>query len=426
MADIFRHFLSAFLAGRLLMEKGDLSLIEIINGGGVTSASGFTAGSTYAGLKTEAGVSDLGIILSDRPANSAATFTTNSIESPSVTASRKRKKTGISRGVVANSGCANCSVGSQGLTDAEELASLAASHVGVSGDDLYVASTGMIGVELPMALIRQNIVNITLSDDGGTAFAKSIMTTDSKHKERAVSFMHDGKTVTVGGAAKGVGMIHPNMATMLCFITTDADIDQKFLQSALSESVAVSFNMTDVDGDQSTNDSVIVLANGASGTEQIEEKSAGADTFVEALRYVCTELAKELARDGEGAQRLIEVIVEGAHTTEEARKAAREIASSSLVKAMVHGKDPNWGRLVMALGKSSIQLEEQKIDIFISDIHIVHKGIAIPYLKDAVVSAMNSEQVDFRINLNVGNSTATAWGCDLTEEYVIFNSAYST
>jgi len=401
-------------------------LIEIINGGGVTSASGFTAGSTYAGLKTEAGVSDLGIILSDRPANSAATFTTNSIESPSVTASRKRKKTGISRGVVANSGCANCSVGSQGLTDAEELASLAASHVGVFGDDLYVASTGMIGVELPMALIRQNIVNITLSDDGGTAFAKSIMTTDSKHKERAVSFMHDGKTVTVGGAAKGVGMIHPNMATMLCFITTDADIDQKFLQSALSESVAVSFNMTDVDGDQSTNDSVIVLANGASGTEQIEEKSAGADTFVEALRYVCTELAKELARDGEGAQRLIEVIVEGAHTTEEARKAAREIASSSLVKAMVHGKDPNWGRLVMALGKSSIQLEEQKIDIFISDIHIVHKGIAIPYLKDAVVSAMNSEQVDFRINLNVGNSTATAWGCDLTEEYVIFNSAYST
>ncbi len=401
-------------------------MIEIINGGGVTSASGFTAGSTYAGLKTEAGVSDLGIILSDRPASSAATFTTNSIESPSVTVSRKRKKTGISRGVVANSGCANCSVGSQGLTDAEELASLAASHVGVSGDDLYVASTGMIGVELPMALIRQNIVNITLSDDGGTEFAKSIMTTDSKHKERAVSFMHDGKTVTVGGTAKGVGMIHPNMATMLCFITTDADVDQIFLQSVLSESVAVSFNMTDVDSDQSTNDSVIVLANGASGTEQIEEKSPGADTFVEALRYVCTELAKELARDGEGAQTLIEVIVEGAHSTEEARKSARGIASSLLVKAMVHGKDPNWGRLVMALGKSSIQLEEQKIDIFINDIHIVHKGIAIPYLKDAVVSAMNSEQVDFRINLNVGNSTATAWGCDLTEEYVIFNSAYST
>ena len=426
MADIFRHFLSAFLAGRLLMEKGELSLIEIINGGGVTSASGFTAGSTYAGLKTEAGVPDLGIILSDRPANSAATFTTNSIESPSVTASRKRKKAGISRGVVANSGCANCSVGSQGLTDAEELASLAASHVGVSGDDIYVASTGMIGVELPMALIRQNIGNIILSDGGGTEFANAIMTTDSNRKERAVSFMHDGKTVTVGGAAKGVGMIHPNMATMLCFITTDADVDQSFLQSVLSESVAVSFNMTDVDSDQSTNDSVIILANGASETEQIEEKSAGADTFVEALRYVCTELAKELARDGEGAQTLIEVIVEGAHSTEEARKSAREIASSLLVKAMVHGKDPNWGRLVMALGKSSIQLEEQKIDIFISDIHIVHKGIAIPYLKDAVVSAMNSEQVDFRINLNIGNSSATAWGCDLTEEYVIFNSAYST
>ena len=401
-------------------------MIEIIGEGGIASASGFTAGSTYAGLKTEAGVPDLGIVLSDRPANSAATFTTNSIESPSVTASRERKKAVISRGIVANSGCANCSVGPQGLDDAEELASLAATHIGVSGKDLYVASTGMIGVELPMALIRQNITNIELSDDGGTDFAKSIMTTDSKHKERAVSFKHEGKTVTLGGSAKGVGMIHPNMATMLCFITTDADVEANFLQESLSEAVAISFNMIDVDGDQSTNDSVIVLANGASGTAQIDENSEGADNFVEALRYVCTELAKELARDGEGAQRLIEVIVEGAQAAEDARKAAREIASSSLVKAMVHGKDPNWGRLVMALGKSSIPLEEGKIDIFISDIHIVHKGIAIPYLKDAVVSAMNSDQVDFRISLNVGECSATAWGCDLTEEYVIFNSAYST
>ena len=212
------------------MEKGELIVIEIISEGGITSAVGFTAGSTYAGLKTEAGVPDLGIVLSDRPANSAATFTTNSIESPSVTASRERKTAVISRGIVANSGCANCSVGPQGLTDAEELASLAGTHTGVSGKDLYVASTGMIGVELPMALIRQNITNIVLSDEGGTDFAKSIMTTDSKHKERAVSFKHDGKTVTLGGSAKGVGMIHPNMATMLCFITTDADVDAKFLQ----------------------------------------------------------------------------------------------------------------------------------------------------------------------------------------------------
>ena len=423
---MIRRFLSTFLVAYSLLEKGELIVIEIISEGGITSAVGFTAGSTYAGLKTEAGVPDLGIVLSDRPANSAATFTTNSIESPSVTASRERKTAVISRGIVANSGCANCSVGPQGLTDAEELASLAGTHTGVSGKDLYVASTGMIGVELPMALIRQNITNIVLSDEGGTDFAKSIMTTDSKHKERAVSFKHDGKTVTLGGSAKGVGMIHPNMATMLCFITTDADVDAKFLQEALSEAVSLSFNMIDVDGDQSTNDSVIVLANGASGTAQIDGDSEGSDNFVEALRYVCTELAKELARDGEGAQRLIEVIVEGAHTTEDAQKAAREIASSSLVKAMVHGKDPNWGRLVMALGKSSIPLKEGEIDIFISDIHIVHEGIAIPYLKDAVVSAMNSEQVDFRISLNVGECSATAWGCDLTEEYVIFNSAYST
>ena len=412
--------------GYYTREKGAVTLIEIISEGGITSASGFTAGSTYAGLKTEAGVPDLGIVLSDRQANSAATFTQNSIESPSVTASRKRKKGIVSRGIVANSGCANCSVGPQGLTDAEELASLAAGHVGVEGKELYVASTGMIGVELPMALIRQNITNITLSDDGGSSFAKSIMTTDSKHKERAVSFKHAGKTVTLGGAAKGVGMIHPNMATMLCFITTDADVEPKFLQQALSDSVDLSFNMIDVDGDQSTNDSVIILANGASETPQISNNSKDTEVFIEALRYVCTELAKELARDGEGAQRLIEVNVEGAHTTEDARKAAREIASSSLVKAMVHGKDPNWGRLVMALGKSGIPLNEGDIDVFISDIHIVHEGIAIPYLKDAVVSAMNSDQVDFRINLNVGAGSGTAWGCDLTEEYVIFNSAYST
>ena len=401
-------------------------MIELIKGGGVTSAEGFSAGATYAGLKTESGTLDLGILLSDRPANSAATFTTNSVESPSVTVSRQRNKTGISRGVVANSGCANCSVGPQGLTDAEELTEIAANHVGVESSDLFVASTGMIGVELPMALLRQNIGNIALKEDGGTEFAKSIMTTDSKHKEIAVSFVHEGKAITVGGAAKGVGMIHPNMATMLCFISTDASIEPKFLKESLSEAVADSFNMIDVDGDQSTNDTVLIFANGASETEEITKTSPSASSFQDALNYVATELAKELVRDGEGAQTLIEVSVEGSKSKPDARKAAREIASSLLVKAMVHGKDPNWGRIVMALGKSGIELQEDKVDVFISDIHIVNKGVAIPYFKDAVVSAMAGKQVKFKVDLNLGNESATAWGCDLTEEYVIFNSAYST
>ena len=401
-------------------------MIEIVNGGGVTSAVGFTAGGTYAGLKTEVNTLDLGILISDRQANAAATFTSNSIESPSVSASRKRLERGVARGVVANSGCANCSVGEQGFTDAEEMANLAGSHVGLAGGDLFVASTGMIGVELPMALIRQNVTNIALTSNGGTDFARALMTTDSKHKERAVSFVHDGETVTVGGVAKGVGMIHPNMATMLCFITTDANVEGGFLQEVLLDSVKASFNMIDVDGDQSTNDTVVILANGASETSQISESSNGSALLREAVGYICTELAKELVRDGEGAQRLIEVTVEGAETLDEARVSAREIASSLLVKAMVHGRDPNWGRLVMALGKSGISLIEKKVDIFISEIHIVHEGVAIPYYKEAVVSAMSGSEIPFRISLNIGEHSATAWGCDLTEEYVIFNSAYST
>jgi glutamate N-acetyltransferase/amino-acid N-acetyltransferase len=356
----------------------------------------------------------------------AATFTTNKIEAPSVSVSRERLKQGVARGVVANSGCANCSVGDQGYKDAQEMTVLASTQTGVSPEELFVASTGVIGVELPMALIRQNIGNINLKEEGGTEFAKSIMTTDSRHKERAVSFVHDKKVVTVGAAAKGVGMIHPNMATMLCFITTDAAVEPEFLQNSLVEAVNASFNMIDVDGDQSTNDTVLVFANGASSTSTIKNGSDGSDAFVEALNYVCIELAKELVRDGEGAQRLIEVTVDGAVTLKDARTASREIASSLLVKAMVHGRDPNWGRIVMALGKSGVDLKEKELDIFINNIHVVHQGVAIPYYKDAVVSAMSGNIVNFQVSLNQGAEQATAWGCDLTEEYVVFNSAYST
>ena len=401
-------------------------MFEIIGDGGVTSPKGFTAGATYAGLKTERDTLDLGILFSDIPAVAAATFTQNSVVSPSVIVSRNRLSNDTHRGIVVNSGCANCSVGSQGVLDAEEMISLASKNLEVSPDDLFVASTGMIGVELPMALIRQNIGNIKLDNNSGSDFAKSMMTTDTYHKERAVSFIHDGETVVIGGASKGVGMIHPNMATMLCFISTDANVDKLFLQEVLSDVVNDSFNMIDVDGDQSTNDSVILLANGASETSQINKDSDSADAFKEALSYVCVELAKELVKDGEGAKTLVEVSVEGARTKEDARKSSRAIASSILVKAMVHGKDPNWGRIVMALGSSGIDIEENKIDVFISDIHIVSKGIAIPYYKDAVVSAMADKEVYFKVNLNLGEYSANAWGCDLTEDYVVFNSAYST
>ena len=403
------------------------AMIELIQGGGVTSAKGFLAGATYAGLKTHGeGTLDLGILMSERPATVAGTFTNNKVASASVILSRQRVACGSVRAVVANSGCANCCVGEYGLRDAEEMASLSASHIGIATQEVLVCSTGLIGVELPMALVRQNIGNIQLSEQGGGQFARAIMTTDSHPKEMAISLDVSGRRIVLGGAAKGVGMIHPNMATMLCFIATDAPVEQGFLQQALRESVDASFNMIDVDGDQSTNDTVLVFANGAAGGAPIQAGSTAADAFQEALTYICTALAKELVRDGEGAQRLIEVVVEGAECLADARTAAREIASSLLVKAMVHGRDPNWGRVMMALGKSGIQFDQACVDLFINNIHIVHQGLAIPYLKDAVISAMSVPEVHLRVSVNAGDASATAWGCDLTEEYVTFNSAYST
>ena len=403
--------------------------VELIQDGGVTSPQGFSAGGAYAGLKTmEDGVLDVGILLSDTPAALAATFSTNKILSPSVTLSRRRAARGTARGVVANSGCANCCVGEQGLTDAEELTALAAAHAGVDADDMLICSTGMIGVELPMALLRQNIGKVSLSADGGHDFARCIMTTDTTHKDLAVSVdLGGGRMAAVGGAAKGVGMIHPNMATMLAFIATDAPVEQGFLQAALSAAVNDSFNMCSVDGDQSTNDTALAFANGAAGGPEVQANTPAGDAFADALTYVCVSLAKAMVRDGEGAQKLIETTVDGAKTDADARAAAREIATSSLVKAMVHGNDPNWGRIMMALGKSGADMEESKIDIYIDDIKIVEGGVAIPFYKDAVVSAMaGSADVRFRVGLNLGGAAATAWGCDLTEEYVTFNSAYST
>ncbi len=251
--------------------------IELIEGGSVTSPQGFRAGGVYAGLKSAGeGVLDLGILVSERPAAVAGTFSTNKILSPSVTVSKRRIESGFSRGVVANSGCANCAVGEQGLLDAEDMTSLAAAHVGVEAEDLCVASTGMIGVELPMALIRQSIGGVELREDGGEAFARSIMTTDSRPKYVAAGFEANGRRYTIGGVAKGVGMIHPDMATMLCFITCDAEVRRGFLRRSLSEAVNLSFNMIDIDGDQSTNDTVLLFANGAAGGEAIGRDSDGA------------------------------------------------------------------------------------------------------------------------------------------------------
>ena len=400
---------------------------EVLDGGGVTSPRGVKAGAIYAGVKTAGdGILDLGILFSEEPATVAGTFSTNKVVSPSLVLTRDRTSSGIARAVVANSGCANCCVGDQGLNDAKEMTALTAKHLGLTDNEVLIASTGLIGVELPMALIRQNIGNVVTKNEGGTEFAKAIMTSDTRPKEVAVAVEINGSRITVGGAAKGSGMIHPNMATMLGFITTDANIDADLLKEILVDVVDSSFNMIDVDGDQSTNDTVLLLANGAASGPKIKGGTNESEVFKEAVRYIAITLAKELARDGEGAQKLVEVVVEGAQDISQARKAAREIASSLLVKAMIHGRDPNWGRVMMALGRSGIEFMESQVDVFINDIHIVHEGKSIPYLVDAVVSAMNVDEIQIRANINTGTSMATAWGCDLTEEYVTFNSAYST
>ena len=402
-------------------------MIQLIHRGGVAAAQGFTAGGVHAGIKTAGdSVFDLGIVVSDSPASAAGVFSQNKVLSPSVTLSRRRIANGSARAIVANSGCANCSVGHQGLTDAEEMTALAAAHVDVDSEEVLIGSTGLIGVELPMALVRQNLGNIPLSDDGGNRFARSIMTTDPHPKEIAVSVQIDGREIVIGGCAKGSGMIHPNMATMLSFITTDAAVEPSFLQQALKNAADASFNMIDIDGDQSTNDTLFVLANGRAGGDEICGGTPAGEEFQEALTYVCVELAKLMARGGEGATHLIEVTVEGACTLQEARLGARKIVSSLLVKAMIYGRDPNWGRVMMALGNSGIDFEESDVDIFVNEIHIVHEGMSIAYLKDAVVSSMSEEEVRIKVRVGSGEGAASAWGCDLTEGYVIENSAYST
>ena len=405
-----------------------MSEIKLVLDGSVTSPIGFSAGGVYAGIKTPGeGKLDIGLIYSDRPCDTAGTFSQNSVVSPSVTVTRGLVETGRTiRGVIANSGCANCAVGEYGLKDAQEMAAIAADKLGINSDEVAVGSTGVIGVELPMALIRDHVPQITLKEDGGIEFATAILTTDTRTKHIAASFKVGGSTVTIGGVSKGSGMIHPNMATMLAFITTDAEVETMFMRQTLLEAVQLTFNQIDIDGDQSTNDTVLLMANGAAGNPTISGGDESSEEFREAVFEVCRHLAREIARDGEGARTLIETTVEGAESDDDARKAARSIASSLLVKTAVYGRDPNWGRIMMALGKSEIRLEEPKIRVFINDIQIVAEGKAIAYNVQSVVSALGQDEVRIRVSLDIGDGVGTAWGCDLTEEYVVFNSAYTT
>ncbi len=402
--------------------------VTTVKDGSVTSAKGFSAGAVFAGIKKPGpGKLDLGLIVSDRPCAVAGTFSKNTVLSPSAIASRDIVRGGGPvMGVVANSGCANCAVGKQGLIDANDTQALAAKAIGAKPDQVLICSTGVIGVELPMALIRRHIGSIKPTPQGGHDFARAVMTTDSRQKETAVSFSAGGKTVTVGGCSKGAGMIHPSMATMLGFVTTDAAVDQAFLRKALSNAVELTFNQIDVDSDMSTNDTVLLLANGAAGNAPFRGGDAASATFADAVRQVCEHLAKEIARDGEGAKHLIQCTIDGAKSDADARVMARSVVSSLLVKTSVYGRDPNWGRYLMAVGKTGIALDESKVQVFVNGIQIVEGGVAIPFNVQSVVSALGEAEVHLRLALHMGAGTGTAWGSDLTEGYVVENSAYTT
>lgn len=395
---------------------------ETVTPGGVTAPLGFTAGAACAGIKKK-NVPDLCLLVSEVSCAAAGVFTRNRVRAAPVLYCQQRLRGGRASAVIANSGSANACTGEPGLADAAGMAALAAGFTGLSPQDVLVASTGVIGVRLPMDRLKKGIGRISLSREGGADFARAIMTTDTVPKETAVR-MENG--ALIGGAAKGSGMIHPDMATMLGFLTTDARVEPAFLQTALRRAADVSFNMVSVDGDTSTNDTLLLLANGLAGNDLITGGTKEAAAFQEALDRVCVHLAKKIARDGEGATRLIEVVVKGASNVAEARQAARTIVASPLVKTAVHGCDPNWGRVLAAAGRSGVALEEDRVDLEIGGIRLLEQGSVTPFVKKSVAAALDRPEVTILLDLNLGDGTATAWGCDLSAAYVAINSRYTT
>jgi glutamate N-acetyltransferase/amino-acid N-acetyltransferase len=395
--------------------------------GTVTSPQGFLAGAAYAGIKANGeGLLDLGLLCSEVPCVAAGVFTTNKIKAAPVVLCQERLARGRAQAIVVNSGCANACTGEQGMADCVGMADLAARKLGISPQQVLVASTGVIGVPLPMESLRPGIEAIHLSREGGHQLAEAIMTTDTFPKEIAVSVRLGKKEVIIGGVAKGAGMIYPDLATLLCFLTTDAAIDADLAQTVLRKAVEDTFNMIAIDSDTSTNDTVLLLANGLAGNEPLKAGMAEAKVFWDALWEVCLYLAKGIARGGEGATRLFEIRVEDALTLKDARMAARAVVSSPLVKAAIHGSDPNWGRIVAALGRSGAEINPSKIDLYLGDICLFKAGSPTSFDKEEARAVLSNSEVSFRICLNLGRESATAWGCDLSEEYVTINSAYVT
>jgi len=396
--------------------------------GGITAPQGFKAAGVKAGLK-KSGKLDLAIIYSTVPASTAAVFTTNTMAAAPVIVSRQAVKSGTASAVVVNSGCANACTGPQGLIDAQAMAHMTAQLLDIEDQAVIVSSTGIIGVNLQMDKINAGIKRAVaqLDEKGADNATTAIMTTDTFPKSCAYEFELGGVPVRIAGIAKGSGMIHPNMATMLCFITTDAAIASPILKQALTEAVNVSFNMISVDGDSSTNDMTSVLANGLAGNALIDNMDCkDYAVFTAALTEVCIYLAKQVVRDGEGATKFLEITVQGAENDADAKKAVMAIAKSPLVKTAFFGQDANWGRILCAVGYSEAAADPEKISLAIGNVTIVKQGMGIQLDEKALKDIMAEQDITVTVDLGLGKGAATMWTCDFSYEYVKINGEYHT
>ncbi|MBO5365236.1 MAG: bifunctional glutamate N-acetyltransferase/amino-acid acetyltransferase ArgJ [Peptococcaceae bacterium] len=399
--------------------------MQILENGSVTSPRGFTAAAVAAEIKYT-GRTDLAIVYSKVPAQAAAVYTLNRFKAAPLRVTEENISNGVAQAIVVNSGIANAGMGAEGMRLAREMSDCAAEALDIAKDDVIVASTGVIGMPLPMDRVKAGVQKAAkaLYPDGGHDAAKAIMTTDTVCKEMAVQLRIDGKLVTIGAMAKGSGMIHPNMATMLGFITTDVNIDNKALQAAFKANIDDSFNMVSVDGDTSTNDMVVILANGQAGNTLLTKESPDFPAFKQALREICIEMAQKIAGDGEGATKLVECTVTGAATKEDARLAAKAIIASSLVKTAIYGNDANWGRIACAAGYSGAQFDPDKVNIFIGDVQVAQNGMGLEFDEAKATETLKQKKVNILVKFNIGTEEATAWGCDLTYDYVSINADY--
>ncbi len=399
--------------------------------GGVTAAQGFVAGGIHCGVRKNKSKPDLAMIYSEKPCTAAAVYTRNLVKGAPILVTQKNLADGTAKAVICNSGNAN-TCNADGVEKAEAMCQLTAKALGIAPQDVVVASTGVIGQVLPLEPIQEGIPELvkTLSPEGSLAAATAIMTTDTIPKEAAAQVEIGGKTVTLGGISKGSGMIHPNMATMLCFVTTDCAITPEMLDKAIHQVTEKTFNMISIDGDTSTNDTFAILANGAAGNETIAVPGPDYDAFVEALEAVCRQLSKLMAGDGEGATKLLVCQVEGAADPETAKVVAKSVICSTLFKAAMFGADANWGRVLCAIGYSGAAVDVHKIDVSFrsakGQVDVCQNGAGIPFSEEKASEVLGEKEIDILVHLHMGQEQAEAYGCDLTYDYVKINGDYRT